>query len=178
MKIITDEGLEIVPSRQQKEAICHVLNHHKNTAPKITLDALYEIVSNYLHVDNYDVRRRPRHLVYPRQIFSIIAHKALGYSLKETGARIGGLDHTSIIHAIESLKKLLASEEIVRKDLDSVCAIVGVVNPMIYQLPKRPEILTLLPTEKPKKEYHPPKEIFIRPKADHTNRNYLQEYGV
>jgi len=180
MKITLDNGQEITPTATQKNAIEYVLNHYRDSPQKITLDSLYTSISEYLGIDNYDIRSRRRELVYPRQIFSIIAHKALGYSLKEIGDRIGRLDHTSVIHSIERIKMLLAVEEPVRKDLDNVCALVGVVNPMEYRLPKKPELLTLVPTAKQQREKIQviPPEIFIRHKADHTNRNYLQEYGV
>ena len=85
MKIILEDGREILPAGAQKEAINYVLNHYRDSPKKITLDGLYEIISGYLQVNDFANRIRQRHLVYPRQIFSMIANKSLGYSLKEIG---------------------------------------------------------------------------------------------
>jgi hypothetical protein len=180
MKIILDNGKEIAPSNAQKNAIEYVLSYFKDSPKKMTLDELYEKVGSYLSILEFDGGLRRRELVYARQLFSIIANKSLGYSLKEIGDRLGGRDHSSIIHGIDRLRKLLAVEEQVRKDLDDVCSLVGVINPMVYQLPKKESALTIVPVLSHRKvEFkEPPKKVVIRAKADHTNRNYLEEYGV
>lgn len=178
MKIILEDGKEFIPNDAQLAAIKHIVSKYEKKE-RMSLDSLYKIVYDYFLVGDFDITSRRSELVRCRQYFSIIAYVSLEYSYREIGERLGMRDHTTILTSIRRLQDIMETDENRRNDLINLCSKENVSSPLVYQ-PKKDRIIFV-------KVSPPPKEIkveekpyipFIRAKADHTNRNYLAEYGV
>ena len=55
-------------------------------------------------------KRRPD-LVLARQVSMYICRRKLGLSYPELGRAFGGKDHSTVIHAIKKIKKILVSDK-------------------------------------------------------------------
>lgn len=55
-------------------------------------------------------KRRTHALVEPRQVAMHVCRAALGMTLHDIGARFGGRDHSTVIHAIDRVRTRLASD--------------------------------------------------------------------
>lgn len=62
-----------------------------------------------VNVDDILSERRTHGVVFPRQIAMYIAKALTLRSLPDIGRRIGGRDHTTVLHAIRKVQRLLAS---------------------------------------------------------------------
>src|SRR3954470_22992968 len=68
--------------------------------------------------DEIEGRGRTAFVVLGRQIFCFFARKYTRASLRLIGSRIGGLDHTTVIHAIRVTEQRAITRPLVRDDLD------------------------------------------------------------
>jgi len=57
-----------------------------------------------MRVSDIKGRRRTKQMVLPRQISMYIIRKLTDHSLPEIGELCGGRDHTTILHACESIE--------------------------------------------------------------------------
>src|SRR4051812_46799839 len=68
--------------------------------------------------DEIEGPQRKAFIVLARQIFCFFARKYTRASLRLIGARVGGLDHTTVIHAIRVTEQRAITRPLIRDDLD------------------------------------------------------------
>jgi len=76
--------------------------------PRITPENIQRVVADYydLSEDSIRGRRRTASVALPRQVAMYLSRELTDLSLKEIGAKFGGKDHTTVLHAYEKVKKL------------------------------------------------------------------------
>lgn len=69
------------------------------------------IVAQHFEVTpvNLDSRSRKARFVWPRQIAMFLCHTITLRSLPDIGRRFGGRDHTTVLHAVRKIERLVAS---------------------------------------------------------------------
>ncbi|MET3995006.1 chromosomal replication initiation ATPase DnaA [Bradyrhizobium sp. S3.9.2] len=85
-----------------------------------SLSEIKDVVCDFycVSVDEVEGRRRFVTVVFTRQIFCFFARKYSKASLRMIGMRAGGLDHTTVHHAIRRIEHLALVRPLVRDDLD------------------------------------------------------------
>jgi hypothetical protein len=63
---------------------------------------------------------RKHRFVRPRQIVCYLAKDLTKHSLPAIGRRIGGRDHTTVLHSIRKIERLMASDELLANQIDSL----------------------------------------------------------
>lgn len=78
----------------------------------ITIDAIQRLVAEHFDIRLADMtsKRRPAHIVLPRQIAMYLARELTDNSLAEIGETFGGRDHGTVIHACRRIESLLKSD--------------------------------------------------------------------
>lgn len=81
----------------------------ENASRPITPDSIQEIVSAHygIRVEDIQSSKKPKNIAFPRQISMYLCRKLLDISLPKIGESFGGRDHTTVIHAISKIEKLL-----------------------------------------------------------------------
>lgn len=93
----------------------------KEKESRIVADSIFDCVANYFGVRISDIkgRGRTKQIVLPRQMAVYLIRKLTDHSLPEIGELCGGRDHTTIIHACDSIetdmKKDVKIKELVNK---------------------------------------------------------------
>jgi len=90
------------------------LNHIVNESEKeISVDTIIDAVTEQFQVRIADLKgkSRLRSLVVPRQIAMYITKELTNLSLKSIGYHFGGRDHSTVIHAIQTVSDLMASDK-------------------------------------------------------------------
>ncbi len=84
-----------------------------NTRKEITLDVIQQTVCDYfsMPVDQLKSKTRKREIVQARQIAMYFAKSKTKSSLSTIGARIGGKDHATVLHACKTVKNLLDTDK-------------------------------------------------------------------
>lgn len=63
-------------------------------------------------------RRRAPRVAIPRQVIYYLARHLTSMSYPEIGRRIGGKDHTTVLHGARQIEKRAGAEHLIRDDLD------------------------------------------------------------
>lgn len=88
------------------------------------LEDIVKIVARYYEISTMDIysSRRTAKIVLPRQIAAYLAKTLTPRSLPEIGRRLGGRDHTTILHAVRKIDRLLPRSPLIASDLESLKA--------------------------------------------------------
>lgn len=80
--------------------------------PTNKIDLIKRSVCRHFNVSraNIESSSRKRGVVQPRQICMYLARKHTDHSYPEIGRRLGGRDHTTIIHAFNKIEGLIAKD--------------------------------------------------------------------
>lgn len=79
---------------------------------EVTIETIQKCVANHFQIKTAELKssKRLKTLVQPRQIAMYICRKLTPSSYPEIGAKFGGKDHSTIIHAIKKIDKLMADD--------------------------------------------------------------------
>jgi len=105
----------------------------------ITIDTVHEVLADVLRASNrqvsvgeiqrevarhYNIRldemhskRRSRNIVQPRQVAMYLAKTLTTSSYPEIGHHFGGRDHTTVMHAVGKVEKMLAEDPVMAEDM-------------------------------------------------------------
>jgi len=79
-------------------------------------------VASYYGVlpDVLRAKRRDKEAVTPRQVAMYLLREETDLSLSDVGARLGGRDHSTVLHGCEKIATLLQSDSRLRDDLAAI----------------------------------------------------------
>jgi len=91
-------------------------------AQAVTVPNIQKIVAEYFNVRLQDLlsKRRVRSLARPRQMAMALAKELTEHSLPEIGEAFGGRDHTTVLHACRTIKKLCETDARMRQDWEQL----------------------------------------------------------
>jgi chromosomal replication initiator protein len=100
----------------------------KEKESRITAESIFEEVAAYFNVRVSDIkgRRRTKQMVMPRQLSMYLIRKLTDHSLPEIGELCGGRDHTTVMHACESVESDLKKDQKVKEIVGKLTALIGV----------------------------------------------------
>ncbi len=99
-----------------RETLADLLRCHEK---KLTIDEIQRKVADYYHLKLSDLlsARRAREVARPRQVAMYLAKKLTPRSLPEIGRRVGGRDHTTVMHAVKRIDELRAADREIDADV-------------------------------------------------------------
>ena len=82
------------------------------------------VVGGYYHIPATDLksRRRVKNLVLPRQVAMYLARELTQLSLPEIGMGFGGKDHTTVLYAVNKIKREIKANQALHDDVDKILA--------------------------------------------------------
>lgn len=94
---------------------------------RVTISEIQKEVSKYYQITLADLTssRRSRNIARPRQISMYIAKIMTTRSLVEIGAKFGGKDHTTVMHAVKKVESLIKSDDDIAEDIEKIKAILS-----------------------------------------------------
>ena len=69
-------------------------------------------------------QRRSRPLARPRQMAMYLAKKLTTRSLPEIGRKFSNRDHTTVIHAVKTIEKLIENNDDMRKNAEELKSLI------------------------------------------------------
>ena len=92
--------------------------HDKRVPPQEIL----EVVANYYGIKTTAIKspKRDRPIARPRQIIMYLCKTELGLTLEDVGGLLGGRDHTTVMHGVETITKELSINERLRGDVEGI----------------------------------------------------------
>ena len=91
-------------------------------ARQIMIEDVLRAVTGHFNVSRADLlsARRHKSVVYPRQVGMFLAKTLTTRSLPEIGRRFGGRDHTTVLHAVRKIDRLVGEDNGVRESVDAL----------------------------------------------------------
>jgi chromosomal replication initiator protein len=101
-----------------KEMTKDVVKSSKNTSFKDILKA----VASFYKVEETSIleKNRKQEIVKPRQILMYVLREDFGHSLSSIGQKLGGRDHTTVLHACDKMEEELKSNQELIEELTQV----------------------------------------------------------
>ncbi|MBI2405315.1 chromosomal replication initiator protein DnaA [Candidatus Gottesmanbacteria bacterium] len=92
--------------------------HKKRVAPQEIL----ETVGNFFGIKTTQLKgpKRDRPIVRPRQLVMYLCKTELGLTLEDIGGLLGGRDHTTVIHGIETITRELSTNTRLRENMEGI----------------------------------------------------------
>ena len=81
----------------------------RETDPEVRIDYIQKTVSEYFHIDQDDLKAKTRkkEIVIARQVAMYFSKDYTNHSLKSIGYHFGGRDHSTVIHALQSVDNMM-----------------------------------------------------------------------
>lgn len=88
---------------------------HRKTSPQVIL----KTVADFYNISPGDLTKRSRkkEVVRPRQVAMYLLRIEVSLSFPEIGQKLGGRDHSTVIHACDKIKREEAADETLKQDL-------------------------------------------------------------
>ena len=104
---------------ETKTILKDLLNLSEN---KVTIDLIQTIVCQFFKISKNEMlsARRSRYLVRPRQTAIYLTKILTSKSLPEIGKEFANRDHTTIIHSVKTIEKLMKEDNELRGNLDNL----------------------------------------------------------
>ena len=103
-----------------KEVLKNIVKNQDNRF--ITIESIQKEVASFfgLRVQDLKSERKQKNIAVPRQITMYLARRYTGASYPEIGEKFGGKDHSTVIHAVKKIEKLLGNDPSLTKTVDSL----------------------------------------------------------
>ncbi|HVT75138.1 MAG TPA: chromosomal replication initiator protein DnaA [Candidatus Paceibacterota bacterium] len=109
--------------------ILEVKNILKNNAkPKksVSVKDIVKIVSDFYNIEENNIyeKTRKKEVVKPRQIIMYLLREDMNISYPSIGEKLGGRDHTTVIHSCEKIKEDIKSNQILLQELNHIRSLI------------------------------------------------------
>ena len=94
----------------------------KNTKKKININYIQEIVSKFFNIsiEQMKDKARKKEIVIARQVAMYFSKDFTNNSLKSIGFHFGGRDHSTVIHAVQSVNDMIDTDSIFRNNIKEI----------------------------------------------------------
>ncbi len=88
----------------------------------ISINDVIKIISNFYNINEAELyqKTRKKEVVKPRQVVMYILREDFNTSYPYIGQKLGGRDHTTVIHAYEKIKRDLARDQLLSQEMDQI----------------------------------------------------------
>ena len=95
------------------------LNEELENQKNITIDSIAKTVAAYYKIPIGDLRgkAKTKEVALPRQVAMYLINKLIKPTLKENGLYFGGRDHSTVLHAINTIKDRIKTESLLAQQV-------------------------------------------------------------
>ncbi len=88
----------------------------------ISVKKLMEVVADFYNITLEDILKQSRRKEYvkPRQVAMYLMREELENSFPSIGEHFGGRDHTTVMHAVDKISKLIQEKESLKQEIDLI----------------------------------------------------------
>ena len=94
----------------------------KDTNKEINISYIQEIVSKFFNISINEMKdkARKKEIVIARQVAMYFSKDFTNNSLKSIGFHFGGRDHSTVIHAVQSVNDMIDTDSIFKKNVEEI----------------------------------------------------------
>lgn len=96
--------------------------HLKGAERRVTVDEIQKLVAEHFGLKQADLlsERRTRAVARPRQMAMHLAKSLTTKSYPDIGRRFGGRDHTTVLHAVRTIERLIGEDPAIARDVETL----------------------------------------------------------
>jgi len=115
---VSDDNLSL-------QTVKSLIKDSVNSQDTVNIDDVIETVSNFYNInsDKIHEKTRKQNIVKPRQITMYLLREDYNFAYPEIGDKIGGRDHTTVIHSYKKIKKELETNSELTQDIHQIRAL-------------------------------------------------------
>lgn len=100
----------------------HIIKNNLKPQRSISITDVITTVSTFYNIEEHRLyeKTRRREVVKPRQIAMYILREDFSVSYPYIGQKLGGRDHTTVIHAYEKIKRELGEDELLVNEIEQI----------------------------------------------------------
>ena len=117
----------VCKSQLKGKAISHadvrsLIKHNIKPNRGISVDEVVRRIAQYYEIAEKSIyeKTRKKEVVKPRQIIMYILREEFGVSYPSIGEKLGGRDHTTVIHSCEKIKEEIKTNNSLEQELDHI----------------------------------------------------------
>jgi chromosomal replication initiator protein len=121
----------VCKSQLKGKAITHadvrsLIKHNVKPSRGVSIDEVVRRIAQYYEVAEKSIyeKTRKKEVVKPRQIIMYILREEFSVSYPSIGEKLGGRDHTTVIHSCEKIKEEIKSNNSLEQELDHIRALI------------------------------------------------------
>lgn len=99
-----------------------------NTKPKknVSVKDIIKVIADFYNIDENSIydKTRKKEVVRPRQLAMYILREDCNVSYPSIGQKLGGRDHTTVIHSCEKIKNELKVDSVLTQELNQIRALI------------------------------------------------------
>ena len=97
-------------------------NVTRNRARNISIENIQRVVSEYYQIpeDLLRAKTRKKEAVHARMVSMYLSRRITGNSLKRIGLLHGGKDHSTVIHAIQTIENLAIEDPNIKDTIENL----------------------------------------------------------
>lgn len=105
-----------------EQAILRLLGKKADRPQGIKPDQIIDTICEYYTIKATQLKgkKRDAYLVRPRHVCMYLLKEEGGLTFAEIGNLLGGRDHTTVMHAVEKISKLVADSDITQEEIGSI----------------------------------------------------------
>ena len=94
----------------------------KNTKKEININYIQEIVSKFFNIsiEQMKDKARKKEIVIARQVAMYFSKDFTNNSLKSIGFHFGGRDHSTVIHAVQSVNDMIDTDSVFKNNIEEI----------------------------------------------------------
>lgn len=99
-----------------------LIKHNIKPNKGISVEEVVRRISNYYEVNEKSIyeKTRKKEVVKPRQIIMYVLREEFNVSYPSIGDKLGGRDHTTVIHSCEKIKEEMKSDTSLEQEIDHI----------------------------------------------------------
>jgi chromosomal replication initiator protein len=112
---------EEAPTVALAETVLKDIMAPEDAAP-LTAERIVEVTASSFHISSDELlsKSRKQPLARQRQIAMYLCRELTDLSLPRIGAAFGGRDHTTVIHAVDKIKRLIQTDKVVFEEVTAL----------------------------------------------------------
>ena len=110
---------EAISEEDVKKILKHIISRPKKV---VTPKRVIQTIAGFYEVSEKDLlgKNRRKEIAHPRQVAMYIMRNTLKNSYPFIGSKIGGRDHTTIMHACDKIGEAIKVDDILREEMDLI----------------------------------------------------------
>ncbi len=104
-----------------------IIKNHIKPKKSVSIEEIIKTIAHYYHIEEsalYDTSRR-REIVQARQVAMYFLRNDYNISYPLIGRKLGGKDHTTVMHSYEKIKEELTTSTVLAQDIEHIRSILA-----------------------------------------------------